>query len=193
MTRLPIMQNGEKVLRSKAKPVPASWFGTPKLRQIVDDMAETLDGEMDGVAIAAPQVALPYQIFLVRYDRMKPPLEEGQPPRKADVGIFINPEVVKLSKKSIPMDEGCLSVRHIYGKAKRKTRATVRAYDVEGKQFERGAGGILAQAFQHETDHLKGGLFTDIATELTEIHEEDIAVQRKQRQERRLAAGQYDI
>jgi peptide deformylase len=124
---------------------------------------------------------------------MKPPLAEGEPPRKTDVGVFINPEIIKLSKKSVPMDEGCLSVRHIYGKAKRKTRATVRAYDTLGKQFERGAGGILAQAFQHETAHLNGELFTDIATEIAEIREEDVAQQRKERQERRLAAGQYDI
>jgi peptide deformylase len=193
MARLPIMQSGEAVLRGKAKAVPASWFDTPKLRQIVADMAETLDAELDGVAIAAPQVDIPYRIFLVRYDRMKPPLPEGEPPRKADVGVFINPEIIKLSKKSIPMDEGCLSVRHFYGKTRRKTRATVRAYDAFGNQFERGAGGILAQAFQHETDHLEGTLFSDKATDLTEIREEDIAVERKERQERRLAAGQYDI
>lgn len=193
MTRLAVVQDGDAVLRGMAKPVPASWFGTPKLKTMVDDMAETLDAELDGVAIAAPQVGLPYRIFIVRYDRMKPPLPEGTPPRAAEVGVFINPEIIKLSKKSIPMDEGCLSVRHIYGKAKRKTRATVRAYDVEGKEFERGAGGILAQAFQHEMDHLKGGLFTDIATELAEIREEDAERVRKERQERRLAAGSYDI
>lgn len=193
MARLRITQSGEAVLRGVAKAVPASWFDTPKLRQMVDDMAETLDAELDGVAIAAPQVDIPYRIFLVRYDRMNPPLAEGEAVRKADVGVFINPEIIKLSKKSVPMDEGCLSVRHFYGKAKRKTRATVRAYDAAGKQFERGAGGILAQAFQHEVAHLNGELFTDVATDITEIREEDIVIERKERQERRLAAGQYDI
>ena len=63
------------------------------------------------------------------------------------------------------MEEGCLSVRGTYGKTYRHERATVRARDAEGKPFERGGGGLLAQVFQHETDHLNGILFIDHAFE----------------------------
>jgi peptide deformylase len=66
------------------------------------------------------------------------------------------------------MDEGCLSVRGIYGKTMRHERATVKARDKQGISFERGGGGILAQIFQHETDHLNGILFIDHATHTKE-------------------------
>jgi peptide deformylase len=129
-------------------------------------MSETMDAEKDGVAIAAPQVGIPYRIFLVRFDRVLPAPKDGEIERPAELGVFINPELIRLSKKSVEMDEGCLSVRNVYGKTKRKDRATVRAQDVNGKKFERGGGKVLAQAFQHEIDHLNGILFIDHAKDL---------------------------
>jgi peptide deformylase len=169
---LPIRDKDDKVLRGKAKPVPASLFGTPELKKMIDDMAETMDAEKDGVAIAAPQVGIPYRLFLVRFDRVLPPVKKGELERAAELGVFINPELVKLSKKNVEMDEGCLSVRNIYGKTKRKERATVRAFDANGKKFERGGGKILAQAFQHEIEHLNGILFTDHATDLITLDQQ---------------------
>lgn len=162
---LPILQDGAEVLRNVSKPVPQELFGTPELRTIIENMADSMDQEPDGVAIAAPQVGIPYRIFLVRYDRMIPKIE-GEPELPAQVGVFINPSLSKLSRKSVECDEGCLSVRGIYGKTLRKERATVHAFDTDGKPFSRGAGGILAQAFQHEIEHLDGILFTDVATTL---------------------------
>ncbi len=190
--KLTILQSGDPILRAKATAVPTSMYGTDELRKMITDMAETLEAQDDGVAIAAPQVGISSRIFLVRYDRMRPPPGEGEPPRPADVGVFINPEFVKLSRKYKTMDEGCLSVRNVYGQTKRKDRATVRAYDAEGNAFERGGGGILAQAFQHEIDHLDGVLFTDDATKLVEIKEEDRAKEREERRERRQQSGAYD-
>jgi peptide deformylase len=67
------------------------------------------------------------------------------------------------------MEEGCLSLRWLYGKVKRSARVTVEAYDEEGKKFSRGAGGLLAQIFQHEIDHLNGRLFIDTATDVVNI------------------------
>lgn len=160
-----IVQNGDPVLRGNAAPVPDEWFGTPKLAQMLRDMEAALDAEPDGVALAAPQIALPYRIFIVRYDRMLPPLESGQQ-RPVERGTYINPQIIKRSRKKSPVDEGCLSVRGIYGKAVRHEQATVRAKDAFGKTFERGGGGILAQAFQHEIDHLNGILFIDHAFDL---------------------------
>ena len=67
------------------------------------------------------------------------------------------------------MEEGCLSVRDYYGKIKRSTKATVRAYDENGNPFERGGSRLLAQIFQHEIDHLNGTLFTDSAKDVQKI------------------------
>ena len=161
-----IVQDGELVLRKTAEPVAAELFGTPELNAILRDMEESLDAQPDGVALAAPQIGISLCIFIVRYDRIVPPQDTPLP---ADVGIYINPEFVKSSKRRVEMDEGCLSVRGIYGKTMRHDRATVKAYDADGKPFERGGGGILAQIFQHETDHLNGILFVDHATDMIEV------------------------
>lgn len=167
-----IVQDGEPVLRKISAPVPEELFGTTELQAIVDDMAATLDGQLDGVAIAAPQIGIPYRIFIVRYDRTIPPTAEGEPEHPADLGVYINPEFVKSSRRRLEMDEGCLSVRGTYGKTQRHERATVRARDINGTSFERGGGGLLAQIFQHETDHLNGILFIDHATDLIEVHKD---------------------
>lgn len=167
-----IVQDGEPVLRKIAAPVPEELFGTPELKAIIDDMTLTLDGQLDGVAIAAPQIGISYRIFIVRYDRTIAPTPEGEEDHLPDLGVYINPEFVKSSRRRLEMDEGCLSVRGIYGKTMRNERATIRAYDTEGVLFERGGGGLLAQIFQHETDHLNGILFVDHATDLIEVHKD---------------------
>jgi peptide deformylase len=174
---LPIRENGDPVLRERAKSVPASLFGTPELAQIVSDMAETLDAQADGVALAAPQVGISYRIFIVRYDRMTERGEEKTTETGPDLGVFINPEFVKTSRKRSEVQEGCLSVRHIYGTTIRYDQATMRAQDEQGAWFTRGGGGILAQAYQHETDHLDGILFIDHAEEIHEQQREDHATE----------------
>lgn len=168
-----IVQDGAPVLRKISAPVPEELFGTPELRAIVDDMAAALDTQLDGVALAAPQIGIPYRIFIVRYDRTVAPTPDGEHDHPAEVGVYINPEFVKSSRRRLEMDEGCLSVRGIYGKTMRHERATVRARDIEGDSFERGGGGLLAQIFQHETDHLNGILFIDHAADLVEVRKDD--------------------
>jgi peptide deformylase len=156
-----IVQVGDPVLRQVAQEVPDTMFGTPELAAIIDGMAQTLEAQTDGVALAAPQVGISYRIFIVRYDRMLPETEK----RPADLGVFINPEFVNSSRRREVMEEGCLSVRGTYGRTYRHERVTVRARRTDGTYFERGGGGMLAQAFQHETDHLDGILFIDYAIE----------------------------
>ncbi len=67
------------------------------------------------------------------------------------------------------LEEGCLSVRYLYGKVSRGKKATVVAYDEKGQKFERGGTGLLAQIFQHEVDHLNGILFIDKAKYLEDM------------------------
>lgn len=169
---LPILQNGDPLLRDISQPLPASLFGTDELRHIIAQMEATLDRELDGVALAAPQVGIIYRIFIVRYDRTKPPVLDDSgaiQPREAEVGVFINPSFVNSSRRRVGMDEGCLSVRGLYGTTFRHERATIRAFDADGRAFERGGGGLLAQIYQHETDHLNGILFIDHAEEVVEV------------------------
>ena len=189
-----IVQKEEKVLRQNAKEVPVGEITTPKIQKILKEMSQALKSQNDGVAIAAPQIGYSLQIFVVsgkifskdfiRGGEM--PKEEPHPdqplPQPSPEGrgsfkerektpkdlIFINPKISKLSREKEWLPEGCLSVRWLYGDTFRSKKATVTAYDENGKKFTRGASGLLAQIFQHETDHLKGVLFIDHAKNIKE-------------------------
>ena len=80
---------------------------------------------------------------------------------------------VKDAKTKQALEEGCLSVRYVYGKVVRPEKVSLEAYDENGKKFVRGLSNLLAQIVQHEIDHLNGILFTDKATDLEKITPED--------------------
>ena len=149
-------------LHSIAEEVPCEEIQTQKIQKIIKDMRAALlsynvEG-FTGVAIAAPQIGIPLRIFLVE-DTNKDRNEKDILPTL----VAINPKIVKLSKRKEVVGEGCLSVPEKYGAVKRSTNATIRALDENGDEYERGAGGLLAQIFQHEVDHLDGTLFIDRA------------------------------
>ena len=162
-----IVQKGDPVLRQIAKPVDLKDIGSAKLKKILLDMSKALAKEADGVAIAAPQIGVSLRIFLVSGKVYKKSDSDLTPTDK----VFINPTFKKLSSKKVVRDEGCLSVRPWYGKTKRSEKATVEAYDEKGNKFAASGSGLMAQIFQHETDHLNGILFDDHATELKEIEQ----------------------
>ncbi len=168
-----IVQDGNKTLRKIAKEVPISEIIKPKIQKILKDMNEALDSQNDGVAIAAPQIDISLRIFIVSGKIFDKEFMDGSNNFKS-IKIhknlfFINPIVIKISKDKKVMNEGCLSVRPLYGKVRRATRATVEAYNEKGKKFKMEGTGLLAHIFQHETDHLEGILFTDKAKDLREI------------------------
>lgn len=168
-----IVQTGNPVLRAQAKEVPIKDISTPKIQGVIADMSRLLSTQEDGVAIAAPQIGESLRIFLVSGQVLKlaDPNYKGE---ERDL-VFINPVLTKLSKEKQEVEEGCLSVRWKYGKIKRAKKATVKAYDENGALFERGASGLLAQVFQHETDHLNGILFIDEAYDVRDIPPEEQA------------------
>lgn len=177
-----ILQDGAPLLRSTAEPVPETAFGSEQLQQLITDMSEVLDAAPEGVAIAAPQIGTSWRLFAVRMDRTFPaPPEgsEGQPEadqeRPASVEVYINPEIVKTSRKRVRADEGCLSVRDVYGTTLRHERVTIKARTPDGGHVIRGSGGLLAQIFEHEIDHLNGILFTDHAEHLIRVTHEQTA------------------
>lgn len=172
-------------MRGTTKDVPVKEITSPKIKKILKEMSEALKSQEDGVALAAPQIGYLLSIFVIsgkifdknfREDRSQKVggedgAEDGKPEEKKEIPkdmIFINPKISKLSREKEWLPEGCLSVRWLYGNVLRSKKATVTAYDEHGKKFTRGASGLLAQAFQHETDHLKGVLFTDRAKDIKE-------------------------
>lgn len=162
-----IVDRNDPILRKHAEKVDIQDIGSKKIQEIIKDMKEALASQEDGIAIAAPQIGESIRIFVVagKAFAMVQGNENGQFPDK----IFINPEIIKTSKKTEWVEEGCLSVRYLYGKVKRADKATVTAYDETGKKFELGGSGLIAQIFQHETDHLNGILFTDKAKDVQDL------------------------
>ncbi len=165
-----IVQKEDPVLRQVAKSVPESMIGTPKLAKIIKDMRAALEAQNDGVAIAAPQIGVSLRIFVVsgRIYEILYPADEGSK-KKAEDMVFINPEIMKISKEREELEEGCLSVRYLYGKIMRAKKAKIRALNEKGEEFEMGGSGLIAQIFQHETDHLEGKLFIDSATDIHDL------------------------
>lgn len=159
-----IVQLEAPVLRAISDEVPKEEISSVRIQSIIATMKLALAAEPDGAALAAPQIGEPYRIFVLQ-ERVFGSSAEGRYASKDPHMVFINPEIVKTSVKRKLMDEGCLSVRGVYGTIERCERATVRALDEHGQLFTRGASGLLAQVFQHECDHLNGILFIDHAQE----------------------------
>lgn len=172
-----IVQKEDVVLRETAKEIPVEKIGSKEISNIIDNMKKALDSQHDGVAIAAPQIGEAVRIFVVS-GRVFDAEETGEIDEKRKIHndmVFINPVIIKMSKKSHWLMEGCLSVRWLYGKVSRADKVTVKAIDENGEDFIIGADGLLAQIFQHETDHLNGTLFIDKAKDLQEMHPEEEA------------------
>lgn len=170
---VPIVQKDEPVLREVAKPVPVEEIKSAKIAKIISDMKKALASQLDGVAIAAPQIGVNLRIFVVSKRIYQILGEKNETGITRKDTVYINPKFTKLSKTKKIMEEGCLSVRYLYGKVYRSDKATIEAYAENGDKINRGASGLLAQIFQHETDHLNGVLFIDKAEQLEEMSEEE--------------------
>ena len=169
-----IVDRDAKILREHALDVPLRDIGSKKIADTIRAMQEALHAEDDGVAIAAPQIGESLRIFVVNGEALsrinnKEAAGEVEAPVDVPDLIFINPKITKLSKKRAWMEEGCLSVRWLYGKVLRSEKATIVAYNEAGKKVQKGASGLLAQIFQHEVDHLDGVLFTDKAKDVEDV------------------------
>lgn len=156
---LPIVQEGSAVLRARSKELTKKEIASATIQKLIADMCATLKNEPLGAALAAPQVGSNVRLFVVapevlRKDKSGPPL------------VCINPEIINCSKTKNDLHEGCLSVRGWWGFVPRHEKVTMRALNEHGEEFERGAAGLLAQIFQHEIDHLDGGLYIDAASDM---------------------------
>lgn len=167
-----IVQKDQPVLRETAKPVPIEEINSEHIKKVIEEMSSAMITQKDGIAIAAPQIGENLRIFIVSGKLLKQ-ADSSYKGNEQDL-VFINPEIIKLSKEKKDVEEGCLSVRWLYGKVRRSVRTTVVAFNEKGEKIERGASGILAQIFQHEVDHLNGILFIDKAKQIWEMTEKEV-------------------
>lgn len=129
----------------------------PALGGLIEQMYKKMNEE-NGVGLAAPQIGKNIRLAVIEV--------EGQR------YTIINPRLVKLSEKEVVLEEGCLSVPNIFGLIKRAKRVKVEALNEKGAPVKIKAEGLLAQALQHEIDHLNGMLFVNKARELFAVEKE---------------------
>ncbi|MBM4447948.1 MAG: peptide deformylase [Chloroflexi bacterium] len=144
MAVLPIRIVPDSVLKQKAKKVHAI---DRSIKKLVRDMLETMHVEPGRVGLAAPQVGVPLRVIVIGI------------PEEEDI-VLINPQIVRRRGERI-IDEGCLSVPGYTGQIKRAEAVTVKGKDQNGKELRVKAEGLLAQALEHEIDHLNGTLYID--------------------------------
>ena len=143
MAVLKIRTLPDPVLRQKAKKV-RSIDGS--IQKLIDDMIDTMHAA-NGVGLAAPQVGVPLRVAVIEI-----PGDE--------VITMINPQVIKRQGERV-LGEACLSVPGYHGEVKRAVTVKVRAQDRHGKEIRIKGEELLAQALEHETDHLNGTLYID--------------------------------
>jgi len=138
----------DKRLRLVCEPVKAI---DREVKTLVADMFETMY-EAPGIGLAAIQVGVPRRV--VTMDLAKK--EDGKEPR-----VFINPEILWTSEEKATYEEGCLSIPEFYEDVERPAQVRVKYLDLDGREQELEASGLLATCLQHEIDHLNGVLFID--------------------------------
>ena len=151
---LKILTYGNTTLKKISTPLESM---TPELRRLVDQMAEIMY-KNKGVGLASPQVGKLRQLVVLDVDQVRQP-DNPNPERRLQV--FINPEIRWESEEDNPYTEGCLSVPGVEGKVYRPSIVRVRFRDIQFKEREIEADGLLARVIQHEVDHLHGILFVD--------------------------------
>jgi peptide deformylase len=141
----------ERVIRIFGDPVlktPTERIGEidDGVRALVRDLLDTV--ALPGRAgVAATQIGVGLRAFSYNVD--------------GDMGYVLNPELVAASGELREVEEGCLSVPGLWFPTRRYEHATVRGTDLEGNDIEVSGGGLMAQALQHECDHLDGMLYID--------------------------------
>jgi len=143
MTVRPIRLFGDPVLRSRADEVVRF---DASLQALVDDLLDTV--RVPGRAgVAAPQIGVGLRVFSLNID--------------GDVSYVVNPVLAEVRGEAVPVEEGCLSVPGFGYPRLRHPWARVTGVDVTGSPIEIAGEGLLAQALQHETDHLDGRLYLE--------------------------------
>ena len=143
MPERPIRLFGDPVLKTVSAPVEQIDDG---VRALVADLVDSV--KLPGRAgVAASQIGVNVRAFSYNVD--------------GEVGYILNPVIIELTGERELIDEGCLSVPGLWHKTPRHPFARVRGIDLDGNEIELSGSGLMAQALQHETDHLDGILYID--------------------------------
>ena len=151
MAVLPIVRLGHPVLRTPALPVAVEQIVAPRTQKLVDDMVETMHAA-DGVGLAAPQIAVGWQLFVAE--------AAGDFPLR----VLFNPVLEPLTGDPgglVEDWEGCLSIPDLRGLVPRHPAVRVRGLDRQARAVDYVASGFEARVLQHEDDHLRGIVFLD--------------------------------
>jgi peptide deformylase len=152
MAILPVRVLPDQVLRRKAKRVSII---DGSIQRLIGNMLETMHS-VGGVGLAAPQIGTPLRVIVIGL------------PEEEDIAL-INPKLVRRRGERL-VNEGCLSVPGYVGEIKRAESVTVKGRDRKGKEIQIKADGRLAQALEHEIDHLNGVLYVDYLESLDKLH-----------------------
>lgn len=144
MAILTVRDFPDPILKQKAKRVRTIDGSVKKL---ISDMIETMHAVPGRVGLAAPQVGVSLRVIVIGL------------PEAEDIAI-VNPEIVRRRGERL-LDEGCLSVPGYFGQVQRAESVTVKGRDQSGKEIRIKAEGLLAQALEHEIDHINGVLYLD--------------------------------
>lgn len=140
------------ILRKKSQPIKSvSTHRGGKIDEsilkLTRDMIETMK-KNNGIGLSACQVGKNIRIFVIN-------------PEISKKNIFINPEIIKISKKTETLEEGCLSLPSMQIPIPRAASIKIKALDENGREFKIKTKGIPARIIQHEIDHLNGILIVD--------------------------------
>lgn len=155
MTVRTILTAENPTLREKSKKV--TQFGAG-LQALVQDLWDTLYAA-GGLGLAAPQIGVLQRVWVIEMPAEQD--EDGTEIEPSRRYVIVNPEIVKLRGEE-EVTEGCLSVPGYRGLVKRATDVVIKGQDLHGKPVRYRGQELLAQAFQHETDHLNGVLYLDL-------------------------------
>lgn len=142
---LPISLYGDPVLRKKCKKVETSFLN---IKKIINNMFMTMY-QANGIGLAAPQVGLSIQLFIVDISL------------RSFKEIFINPKIIKAHIDLCKDKEGCLSIPKIIENVERPKKIEIEYYNEHWEKCKETLHGIEARVVQHEYDHLNGKLFID--------------------------------
>ena len=144
MTVLNLRTLPDPILRQKARRVTKI---DDALQKLIDDMIDTMRAA-SGVGLAANQVGVLQKIVVIEI------------PEEEEVLVLINPEITRREGERL-VEEGCLSIPGYRGELTRSLKVRARALDRDGNTMRIKAEGLLAQALEHETDHINGTLYID--------------------------------
>lgn len=154
MSVVPITVYGDKILRKKVDPVTMI---DDKTIEIIKYMFDTMK-YANGIGLAANQIGLNKQIFIVDISQV-----EGY--EKIKPITMINPKIVDKSSETVSIEEGCLSIPDVRAEVIRPKEITIKYYDLDMNEQQIDASDLYSRVIQHEYDHLKGILFTDLISD----------------------------